>query len=137
MTTVDWAVICDLAYFDRFNRLCLLGIETSGKVRTLPAGIHRLAVAIHLQDRDPDDDPDVSLFVTSPQGQWRAADEVGDFCVESRGEYLLLHMPSFPLQEEGIYRFELACGVKEPAVCEMSVVVQSHRPARIHLHGAY
>ncbi len=136
MATVDWAVICDLAYFDSFDRLCLFGIETSGTVRTLPAGVHRLAVALHLQHRNPLDDLDLSLLVTSPHGEWHAADEVHDFCVESRGEYVIVQIPGFPLQEEGIYRFELACGVKEPAICEMNVLVQPHRLARIHLHGA-
>ena len=38
MTTVDWAVFCDLAYFNRFDRLGMFGLETSGHVRTLPAG---------------------------------------------------------------------------------------------------
>mgnify|MGYP003694324579 CR=1 FL=1 len=44
----------------------------------------------------------------------------------------LFSIPSFSLQEEGIYRFELACGVKGPAICEMNVSVQSHRLARVH-----
>ena len=137
MTTVDWAVICDLAYFDRFDRLCMFGLETSGQVRTLPAGNNRLAFAIHLQDRDPHDVLDVALFVRSPNGDRRVADEVRDFCVESRGDYVLILMPSISLAEQGVYRFEVACGTREPTMCEVSVLVHSHRPARIHLHGAY
>ena len=71
MTTVDWAVICDSPYFDTFDHLCLFGIDTSGAIPTLPAGVHRLAVAMHLQERNPLDDLDVSVFVTSPHGQWK------------------------------------------------------------------
>jgi hypothetical protein len=137
MATVDWAVICDLAYFDCFNRLCLIGLETSGEVRRLPAGNNRLALAIHLQDRDPHDDPDVAVFITSPDGERRVADDVRDFWVESRGEYVLILMPSMPLPEEGVYRFEVACGTREPTMCELSVLVHSRRPARVQLHGAY
>ena len=137
MTTVDWVGLCDLAYFDRFNRLCMFGLETSGQIRTLPAGNNRLALAIHLRDRDPHDAPDVALFVTSPHGHRWTADEVRDFCVESRGDYVLILMPSISLAEEGVYRFEVACGSREPTMCEVSVLVHSHRPARMHLHGAY
>jgi hypothetical protein len=137
MTTVDWAVVCDLAYFDRFNRLCMIGLETSGQPRRLPAGNNRLALAIHLQDRDPHDEPDVAVFVTSPGGHRRVADEVRDFCIESRGEYLLILMPSISLQEEGVYRFEVACGTNDLTMCEVSVLVHSRRPGRVDLHGAH
>lgn len=138
MTTVDWAVVCDLAYFDSLDRLCLFGIETTGRTRTLQAGVHRLAFAVHLHDGRLRDERDVSLFITSPQGQCRAADEVLDFCVETRGEYVILHMPSFQLKEEGAYRFEVACGADvELALCEVNVLSQPHRVAKVHLHGAY
>jgi hypothetical protein len=136
MTTVDWAVMCDLAYFDGASRLCMFGIDTVGPVRTLSIGSHRLAIAIHFLDRDPHDGPDVALFVTRPNGEIRAADEVRDFCVESRGDYMLVEMPSMPLREEGLYRFELACGARQPTMCEVTVLVHAQRPARIPLHGA-
>jgi hypothetical protein len=90
MTTVDWAVICDLAYFDRFDRLCMFGLETSGQVRTLPVGDNRLAFAIHLQDRDPHDALDVALLVTSPNGHRRVAGEVQDFATH-------LVVPTLPI----------------------------------------
>jgi hypothetical protein len=136
MTTVDWAVMCDLAYFDGANRLCMFGIDTVGPVRTLSIGSHRLAIAIHLHDRDPRDSPDVALFVTRPNGEIRAADQVLDFCVESRGDYVLVEMPSMPLHEEGLYRFELACGTKQPTMCEVNVRVHAQRSARMPLRGA-
>ena len=138
MTTVDWAAICDLAYFDSLDRLCLFGIETTGRTRTLQAGVHRLALAVHLHDGRLRDGREVSLSVTSPHGESRAADEVVDFDVESRGEYVILHMPSFQLDEEGIYRFEVDCGAGvELATCEVNILSQPHRVARVHLHGAY
>lgn len=136
MTTVDWAVTCDLAYFDAADRLCMFGIDTSGPMRTLSVGLHRLAIAVHFKDRDPNDEPGLALFVTAPHGEWQAADAARDFCVDSRGEYLLVELPSVPLRDEGIYRFELACGTREPTVCEVRVLVHSGRPARVHVHGA-
>jgi hypothetical protein len=86
MVSLDWALVCDFAYFDRADRLCMIGVETSGLIRTLPLGIHRLAIAVHFRDRDPNDDPDVSVFVTSPRSEWWAPDAVRDFCVDNRGQ---------------------------------------------------
>jgi hypothetical protein len=51
--------------------------------------------------------------------------------VERRGEYLLIQMPGVALRQEGLYRFELACGAGEPAVCEVYVLVNACHPARI------
>ena len=39
MARIDWALLCDLAFFDRQDRLCVVGI-----VRRLPAP--RLPLAI-------------------------------------------------------------------------------------------
>ena len=43
MASLDWALVCDFAYFDRDNRLCMIGVETSGPIRILPLGIHIVA----------------------------------------------------------------------------------------------
>jgi hypothetical protein len=135
--TVDWAAICDAAYFDRFNRLCMFGVETAGPRRTVPVGVHRLAMVIHFDHRNPHDDPEVAVFVTSPDGEWRAADGIRDFCVDSRGDYLIVHMPGVSLQKEGVYRFELACGSRESTMCELSLVVHSQPPPRVCSRGAH
>jgi uncharacterized protein DUF6941 len=122
---IDWAVVCDFAYFDRAQQLCMMGVETAGPIRTLPTGIHRLAIAVHFHDRHPHDSADLALFVTGPDGDWRMADVAHDFCVESSGEYLLIRMPSVSLQAEGTYRFELACGTRQLVVCEVNVLANA------------
>ena len=69
MPRVEWALLCDLAYFDANNNLCVIGAQTQTPVPTLSAGTHRLtiaarprrphtpdvAVSIHLPDRSPPD----------------------------------------------------------------------------------
>lgn len=136
MATVDSGVICDLAYFDRFDRLCMFGVETAGPVRTLRAGIHRFSIVIRVHNRDPHDDPDVAVFLTLPEGDWRVAEGLGEFVVESRGEYLLIHMPGVALQEEGLYRVEVACGRSQVATCEVHVLGGSRWSAR-HSHDTH
>jgi len=137
MATVDSVVICDLAYFDRFDRLCMFGVETAGSVARLPAGIHRLSIVVRVPSRDPYDDPDVALFLTLPDGEWRVAEELSEFWVESRGEYVLIHFPRVALQDEGFYRVEVTCGGSEVATCEVHVLSRSNWPARTHSHATH
>jgi hypothetical protein len=115
----------------------MFGVDTSGPRRIVAAGVHRLALVIHFRGRDPQDDPEVAVCVTSPDGKWRVADGIRDFCVESRGEYVVIQMPHVPLEEEGVYRFELACGTREPTMCELSVVVHSRLPPSVCIRGAH
>ncbi len=136
---VDWAVVCDLAHFDSLDRLCLFGIETAGRisVRCRPAFTVSPLPCIFTTAGSAT----VTVCRSSsrpPQGEGGAADEVLDFAVESRGEYVIVHMPGFQLTEEGIYRYEVACGAGvELATCEVNVRSQPHRVAGVHLHGAY
>jgi hypothetical protein len=94
-------------------------------------------MAIHFHDRDPYQHQDVELFVTAPDGEWRMADIVNDFCVQSSGEFLLVSMRNVSLQQEGTYRFELTCGACEPGVCEVSVLAEARRTTMMHLHGVH
>jgi hypothetical protein len=48
MPRVDRAYFCDLAYFDRNQRLCMIGIDTGGPERTLPSGVYRFTIAARL-----------------------------------------------------------------------------------------
>ena len=107
MLKVDWAFLCDLAYFDTCSNLCMIGIHTLGPVRVLPIGVHRFTIAAHLTNVRRDEPLDVVLSVSTPTGRYAAADGFGGIRTEVSGDHLLISIGSAPLLEEGIYRFEV------------------------------
>ena len=135
MANVDWSAVCDMAYFDGTGRLCLFGVEPGG-IRTMPLGFQHLALVVRLTDRDPHDDLRPALFVTVPTGECRVADDVLDFSVESRGDYVIVHVPSLQIDQEGTYGFQLALGTCAPVMVELGIRAAAGRPVRTHLHGA-
>src|SRR5262245_15645795 len=106
MPEVDWAVLCDLAYFDTYGNLCLIGIHTDGPVRVLPAGVHRLSIAAHVNGHGPD--RNVILSITTPHGP--GADGFEDVHTSCNGEYVLCSIARVPLVHEGVYRFDVSMG---------------------------
>jgi hypothetical protein len=43
MARIDWALACDLAFFDRQDRLCIVGITRRLPVPRLPLAINQLS----------------------------------------------------------------------------------------------
>lgn len=119
-TIVDWALVCDLAYFDRNKRLCLSGIDAGSPLRCLSPGMHRVEFALHFRDRG-EEEFEPALLIATPGGQSYLADAGRDFIVESAGDYLLIHLQTMPFREEGYYRFELLVGRSGPFVFDFHV----------------
>ena len=63
MLRIDWALLCDLAYFDAYRNLCLIGVQTQ-PVPTFPIGTRRFAVAARVQGLRPQ--PTVSVSIWTP-----------------------------------------------------------------------
>jgi hypothetical protein len=134
MATVVWALTCDFAYFDPAGRLCVIGADTNG-IRSVAAGTHRLTIAAQLEAAC-DERLDPVLALRTPNSGWSYIGDV-EFMREQRERCLLLHLPRVALTELGTYRFELALGIAQPTMLELSVEVREYRRPRVHLHGAY
>ena len=48
VASIDWAFVCDLAYFDRHDRLCIVGITQKFVFPRLPVGLHQIMLVAHL-----------------------------------------------------------------------------------------
>jgi hypothetical protein len=70
MACVEWALLCDLAYFDAYRNLCLFGVRTQAPVPTLPAGTRRFAIAARVVGLQPH--PDVTVSVSTPDSRLNA-----------------------------------------------------------------
>lgn len=124
MARVEWALLCDLAYFDAYKNLCVIGAQTQTPVATFSAGTHRLTIAARLAGLQPRPDVVVSMLV--PDGgpcdsTWERMD------IESVGDYPLVRLAGVPMTEEGIYRFEVSLYERELTSIDIPVQVIAHR----------
>src|SRR5215470_6916497 len=51
MARIATVHLCELAFFDNCDRLCLIGVTTTLPVPTLPVAIHQLMIAVRILDR--------------------------------------------------------------------------------------
>lgn len=110
MATIDWALLCDLAYFDTYGNLCVIGVHTEGPVRVLPTGVRRLSIAAHLANLKINEHLDIALSISTPSGVSTEADGFEAVRTELNADCLVLSIEKAPLLREGVYRFDISVG---------------------------
>jgi hypothetical protein len=124
MARVEWALLCDLAYFDTYRNLCVIGAPTRSPVPALAVGTHRVTIVarvVGLRRR-----PDVAVSVSTPDGPRIATTFCERLEIEAVDDYLLVRLGGVPLAREGIYRFEVSVNFSECASIDLPVQVVAH-----------
>ena len=133
MARFDWMQVCELAYFDRQARLCLVGITTHLVLPSLPIRMRQLMIVGRVEDLPPGESLDVSFAMMTPAGQWLSpADD--DTHVELSSEYVVVTLRDVPFQEEGPYRFAIQIGPQQLASVVLPVVVLVPEAERVGVH---
>ncbi|HKE85435.1 MAG TPA: hypothetical protein VKB50_16850 [Vicinamibacterales bacterium] len=133
MARIDWAVLCDSAFLDRDERLCLIGIIRSLSVPTVPLTVHQTMMVAHLTDIEIVDEIAISVGMVSATGRhaaWSGADTVR---IDMAGEYVLVTLRSIQLLEEGPHRFQIRLR-GQPVVSIEIPVVSVGRAALADMH---
>lgn len=108
MARIDWALLCDLAFFDRQDRLCIVGIVRKLPTPRLPLAISQVMLVAHLADIRPIEEVEISVAVVTPSGTLTTPRSSDCVAVEMAHEYVLVTLRDLPLKEEGVYRFQVA-----------------------------
>ncbi len=133
MARIDWAVVCDLAFFDRQERLCLIGMARRISVPRLPLVLGQLMLVARLAEVKPVEEFEVSMAVVTPTGQWTTPTNPHGVSIVMSGEYVLVTLRDLPLMEEGVYRFQVGLTGQAPVSVEMSLLT-ARRPIPAGVH---
>lgn len=108
MARIDWLVACDLAFIDRQDRLCVVGIVRSLPVPDVPLAMHQMMLVARLADLRQVEEFEVSVAIRGPRGLFTTPTNGQGLVIEMSGEYILITLRSLPLLDEGVYRFEVS-----------------------------
>jgi len=125
--------LCELAFLDNCDRLCLIGVTSRLPVPTLPIAVNQLMIAAHVLDVRPGETRDFGVSLTTPSGLSTAPDSPDGIAVQVFAEYVLVTLRQIPLTEEGIYRFTISLGEQEPFQIDVPVWRVS-LPAHAEIH---
>lgn len=115
MAAIEWAVLCESAFLDRGDRLCVIKIVTQFTVPALPLTIGQIVLVARLVETSPHDEIAVGVGLATPSGKWIKPDSSA-FDVDQAAEYLLVTLRDIPLAEAGLYRIAVSLGAHETAV---------------------
>lgn len=135
MARVEWMHVCELAYFDRHARMCMVGITTHLVVPALPLRMRQIMMVAHVVDLEPGGRINVSVAVATPDGEWIAPTASDDIHIEVASEYVLVTLRDLPLKDEGTYRFALHVDPQQFITVDMPVFAMpsaSAEPVQLH-----
>jgi hypothetical protein len=108
--------MCDLAFFDRQDRLCVIGIVRTVSTPRLPLAISQMMLVAHLADIRPVEEVEISVAVVTMAHQ-----------------YVLVMLRELPFREEGVYRFEITLTGQSVASIDIPVLTTA-RPVSVEVH---
>jgi hypothetical protein len=133
MATIAWLQLCETAFLDNCDRLCVIGLVNRFLVPTLPIAVHQVMLAGRVVDTRPSEEIEVGVSITTPSGLSPLPDDPHCIEISNAGEYVLVTLRQFPLNEEGVYRFSVSIVKGEPVTLEIPVfLVSSVVHAQIH-----
>jgi hypothetical protein len=132
MAKLAWVHLCEKAFLDNCDRLCLVGMVNRLPIPTLPITVHELMLAGRVA-AGVGEEFDVSVSIVTPSGLCPSPEEPGCLEISNAGEYVLVTLRQFPVYEEGIYRFSLSIGDGAPVSVDIPVLLVG-RPAHAPVH---
>jgi hypothetical protein len=110
MARILWAQLCELAFLDNCDRLCMIGIMSRFPVPSLPIIMRQLMIVARVDDVLPGETVGISVAMTAPNGLSSSPCHEESFEVSAAAEYLFITIRDIPLAEEGLHRFEVLVG---------------------------
>ncbi len=120
MATIDWAVLCELAFFDRHDRLNVIGMFREFYTPELPIVMRQAMLVARLADIRQADGFAVTVGIVTPDG--RLVSATGDgIAVEVVHDYVLVTLHDVPLRLPGLYRFRIALTGQGPVFVDVTL----------------
>jgi Family of unknown function (DUF6941) len=133
MPRIEWALLCDLAYFDAYRNLCVIGVQTQ-PVPSFPIGTRRFAIAARVPGLTSA--PSITVSVSTPDAA-AIPNECEDVRVDVVGDHLLVSIGVSPLIDDGVYRFEVALQSQPPITIDLPLVIAAQQPPPHPLAGGH
>jgi hypothetical protein len=137
MVRIDWAQICEMAFLDDCDRLCMIGVMTRFAAPALPIAMRQLMVVVRVADMQKSERFSIGVSLVTPSGVSMTPPRHEDsFDIAITAEYIFITLRDVPLAEEGIHRFAVAVGEGSPGFIDVPVrLVPKTAQAGCKSHG--
>src|SRR5262245_62071174 len=132
MVRIDWVQICETAFFDDSDRLCMIGVMMRFPAPKLPIAMRQVMIVVRICDAEPGESLGIGVSMVTPAGMTLTPQNTDGFEVAVAPDYILITLRDIPLREEGVHRFCVSLGKGNPVFIDIPVraVAKSERPDR-------
>lgn len=137
MVRIDWAQLCEMAFFDDCDRLCMIGVMSRFPAPALPIAMRQLMIVVRIADIEVDETFGIGVSMTTPSGISMTPNHSDGFDIAISSEYIFITLRDVPLAEEGLHRFAVSVGSESPVCLDVAVRLTKkaapvERPVRVN-----
>ena len=122
MVRIGWTQLCEMAFLDDCDRLCMIGVMTRLAAPALPIAMRQLMVVIRVADMQESETFSIGVSLLTPSGVSLTPPRHEDgFDIAVTAEYIFITLRDIPLAEEGIHRFAVSVGEAGPGFIDVPV----------------
>jgi hypothetical protein len=121
MIRIDWAQLCEMAFLDDCDRLCMIGITTRLPAPHLPIAMRQIVIVVRIADVEAEESFGIGVSMVTPCGTLLTPQSTDGFDITVTTEYIFITLRDIPFAEEGMHRFNVAVGKSDPVSIDVPV----------------
>ena len=130
MICIDSVQLCERAFLDDCDRLCMIGVMTRFPTPSLPIKMRQLMIVVRIADIESEKSFGIGVAMVTPRGVSLSPNYSDGFDVRVTTEYILITLHDIPFAEEGMHRFAVSVGQADPVSISVPVrLATKHAPA--------
>src|SRR5262245_197691 len=102
MARIEWALMCETAFPDQFERLSIVGIVRSVSAPELPFGLHQKMLVARLTGIEAREDLEIIVLIIAPNEMLISPQSPDSAVIEMSREYVLVTLRDVPIRQQGI-----------------------------------
>ena len=127
MVRIDWAQLCEMAFLDDCDRLCMIGVITRFPAPQLPIAMRQVVIVVRIAELPTEETFGIGVSMLTPCGVSLTPPRTEGVDIAVTPEYIFITLRDIPLAEEGMHRFTVTVGEGEPVSIEVPVRLAVNR----------
>jgi hypothetical protein len=131
MLRVEWAQLCELAFLDDCDRLCMIGIMARFRAPELPIAMRQVMIVVRIAGVQAEESFGIGVSMATPSGV-SLTPKHEDVDIAMTADYVFITLRDIPLAEEGMHRFTVAVSKSDLVLIDVPVRLVANRGDAAH-----
>ena len=134
MIRIEWAHLCEMAFLDDCERLCLIGVMSRFPAPELPIAMRQLMIVVRIAGVQAEETFGIGVSMATPSGV-SLTPKHEDVDIAMTADYIFITLRDIPLADEGPHRFTVAVGKGDLVSIDVPVRLVANRTGGANVNG--